>query len=127
MAVTRSYQLLSTLPSAKIATCSQMLPNRMQCWKPGYYLVTESTPAPTEANPDALMISSTYQLCKNHALIQNRADQAAIAAVTEAAMPRSADLPDLTNTGDAQQDALNKEMIEQQTSSPQGENSPNNQ
>ena len=85
----KTYIPLIELPTVLILNCSQVLPNRMQCWKAGDYLVEEELPAPTPpvdsgantGTPEASMHS--YQLCAMHATIQQRAD--ALAAQEEAA------------------------------------------
>ena len=42
----QTFTLLSDMPSVKIDRCAQMLPNKMQCWRPGFWLVTETPDAP---------------------------------------------------------------------------------
>lgn len=42
-----TFTLLSDVPSEKIDRCAQMLPNKLQCYRPGFWLVTESSSAST--------------------------------------------------------------------------------
>jgi len=133
---TRNYKLLSDLPRSgpggvPIGRCTQMLPNRMQCWRPANYLVTETTSVLVEGA--SAEHTSQYQLCRTHAILQNNADKVAaqqaaqaVEAAAENAVPAVADLPDRTTTGTPQEQALQKEMVEAQTTMVQGEDSPNN-
>lgn len=73
--VSKTYTPLIELPKVLIGDCSQVLPNRLQCWKAGDYLVKEEVP---EGSPER-----TYQLCSMHAIILQRADT--LAAQEEAA------------------------------------------
>ena len=76
MAVTKTYELLSTLPKTKIEKCSAMLENHLQCWKAGDLLITITTPAPTKDDPKAVSITS-YQKCRRHAQAEKDADERA--------------------------------------------------
>jgi hypothetical protein len=62
----RKYKLLSQMPAGTlIQKCAQMLPNRLQCWKAGEVEVTEIGADDKEF---------VYQLCRQHAVIQQRTD-----------------------------------------------------
>ena len=72
----KTYTPLIELPAVLILNCSQVLPNKMQCWKAGDYLVEEEVPVASQKDstpaPEPSMHS--YQLCAMHATIQQRAD-----------------------------------------------------
>jgi hypothetical protein len=149
MPTTRTFTLLSEVPNVPITSCTQILLNRLQCWKPGAVLVKEVvTPdAPDEANSEVVKGSiSTYQLCRGHASILKQLDD--IEAVAQAPVaPPDAGTPQAPFTPSdpaanslnpaassvvaefappAQKATLAKEAVAQQTTIPQGENSPNN-
>lgn len=113
----RSYQLLTELKNPVIDRCQQILPNQLQCWKPGDIVVTESEEVTADgAEGGVATTTKTYQLCRAHAVIQQRADQLASAATSENPIPST----------DSQNEALKQEALNQQTSMPSGEESPNN-
>ena len=78
---TKSYTRLSTLliglgpGQYQIGTCSGILDNRMQCWRSADVLVTVVTP--TEKEGDATEGVSSYQLCRRHAQLDQRAYESA--------------------------------------------------
>ena len=43
-----TFTLLSDVPSVKIDRCVQMLPNKLQCYRPGFWLATETPDAPPD-------------------------------------------------------------------------------
>lgn len=49
--MTRIYTPLTDLPQVPIERCSQVLPNKMQCWKAGDVLIVEGTPQKPIAPP----------------------------------------------------------------------------
>ena len=79
-AVTKTYTLLSTLPHPVIEKCSEMLPNKMQCWKAADFDIAVTTPAPTKDDSQAVTVV-TYQKCRAHAQAEKNADAAAEAVV----------------------------------------------
>lgn len=84
MPTTKTYTPLSEIPKALITKCSQILPNKCQCWKAGEFQVEEIVPKePTENDPSTSKTIS-YQLCKAHAVIQEQADKLAAKAEAEA-------------------------------------------
>lgn len=94
MASGKKYTSLLDLPGTPIERCSQVLANRMQCWRAGDVLVEEEvTPPPAEPPPGKLEhppikseakatpqaeppATRSYQLCQMHATINKRADEA---------------------------------------------------
>ncbi|MDR3392464.1 MAG: hypothetical protein P4L77_12105 [Sulfuriferula sp.] len=87
---TKVYALLSAT-GGKIQNCTALLPNRLQCWRAGDYLVTETIIQPavaateTKAALEEKVVRNEYQLCRFHTLqVQERdalAEQQALAAV----------------------------------------------
>jgi len=71
--MTRTYMPLSILTIVKVGKCTGVLPNKMQCWRAGDVLVTETTPAPTAEDAEAVS-KTEYQLCNYHATIQQQQD-----------------------------------------------------
>lgn len=60
----KTYTLLIDIqPPIPILSCSQVLPNRMQCWRGADYLVEEEIPAPPapQTHPASSTIASTSQ------------------------------------------------------------------
>ena len=64
MPTSKTFTLLSTLPGVAIGKCSEILENRLQCWKAGDFQITL---------PDG----TTYQKCRRHAQAELQADIAA--------------------------------------------------
>jgi hypothetical protein len=62
----KEYKLIKT--GEFIRTCEQILPNKMCCWKPGQFVVTEDIP---ERGP------VEYQLCAYHVATKKAEDAAA--------------------------------------------------
>lgn len=62
----KAYTPLIEVPQVAITMCAQVLPNRLQCWRAGDYLIKEEVP---EGSPER-----SYQLCSMHATILQRAD-----------------------------------------------------
>ena len=79
MATIRVYSELEATKTP-VKMCSGLLPNRMQCWRAGDYLCTETTMTPAvPAHDDVAEIPEStsrkeYQLCRYHKLMQEEAD-----------------------------------------------------
>ena len=85
---TKTYTLLASVPGAFIGKCSEILPNRLQCWKAADFAITITTPpAEGEAEPTV----TTYQKCRAHAQIEKNADDAAAVVVTAEVAQTNAD------------------------------------
>ena len=72
--IAKTYTPLIELPTVLITSCTQVLPNKLQCWKAGDYLVEETLPGDPTADPPVPDSTRSYQLCAMHTTIQQRAD-----------------------------------------------------
>lgn len=78
---TKTYTLLSSLPTGNkpgqipITKCSAIIENKMQCWRAGDFLVTETTDVPATEEDSASVKYLQYQLCRAHAVQQQQKDE----------------------------------------------------
>jgi hypothetical protein len=64
MSTSKTFTALSTLPGVAIGKCSEILENRLQCWKAADYQITCAD-------------GTTYPKCRRHAQAEFQADIAA--------------------------------------------------
>jgi hypothetical protein len=62
--MSKTFTALNTLPGVAIGKCSEILENRLQCWKAADFQITLSD-------------GTTYQKCRRHAQAELQADVAA--------------------------------------------------
>jgi len=76
MPESKTYTALNALPGVAIGKCSEILENRLQCWKAADFQITL---------PDG----TTYQKCRRHAQAELQEDIAAAAttAVVDTTIP----------------------------------------
>ena len=80
MSETRTYTPLAEIPKALIGKCSAVLANHMQCWRAGDFQVSVVTTIPSEVEGEEPVVKLvTYQLCRAHAIVEQKAYEKAVA------------------------------------------------
>ncbi len=84
---TKTYTPVSAIQNVAIGKCTEMLPNHLQCWKAGDFVITVTTP-PAEGQTEPT--TTSYQKCRYHAQLEKAADDAAVAEVAQEATDEAA-------------------------------------
>jgi hypothetical protein len=90
----KHYWPLMQIKGISIGRCSQVLPNRLQCWRAGDFLVSDNLPTG----------KVLYQLCRTHTTLQKLADKLdheKIAAGESIQVPAAYELPQPPTTLEA--------------------------
>ena len=90
----KQYTPIMLVQGILIGRCSQILPNKLQCWRAGDFVVQDSLPSG----------KVIYQLCRTHVTLQKLADKLdreKIAAGESIQVPAANELPPATLTLEA--------------------------
>jgi hypothetical protein len=92
----KHYTPLMEIKGIMIGRCAQVLPNKLQCWRAGDFLVQDNLPSG----------KVIYQLCRTHVTLQklsDRLDREKIAAGESIQVPAAYELPQPPTTLEALQ------------------------
>lgn len=106
--VSKTYTPLTEIPTGHglgktlIGKCSAILPNRLQCWRAGDFVVTEVHPAVTDADEKVSQQKDTYQLCRSHVAQQQENDEKTKQEATASANDAQQQTTETTETSEEQ-------------------------